>query len=283
MSDPQVKMLEMVDQMPAFPASVQRILAMTASATVAPKDLVGVIDHDPVLTMRILKVVNSAYYGLSRPIVSVKHAVVYIGINTIKHLALGIAAIGTLPRDNEAGFHTRSFLLHCVSCAVISRSLAQRLRVPKTVVADAFVAGLLHDIGQVVFAHFQPEAYARVLTLARNENQWLHVAEQEILGADHAELGGLLAAKWNLPENLVTAVREHHHDPTTQEKDPLRNGLFVANIIGDRLDPTPFSPRRLPLPADHVISPFGCSFDTLVEETRQLEDEFEAARSFIDR
>ena len=88
MSDPQSQMLEMVEQMPAFPASVQRILAMTSNVNVAPKDLVQVIDHDPVLTMRILKVVNSAYYGLSKPIVSVKHAVVYIGINTILSVAV---------------------------------------------------------------------------------------------------------------------------------------------------------------------------------------------------
>jgi putative nucleotidyltransferase with HDIG domain len=283
MSEPQAKMLEMVDQMPAFPASVQRILAMTSNANVAPKDLVQVIDHDPVLTMRILKVVNSAYYGLSQPIVSVKHAVVYIGINTIKHLALGIAAIGTMPRENEAGFLTRAFLLHSVTTAVISRRLTESLRAGAAVTADAFVAGLIHDIGQVVFAHFLPEKYQRVLALTKQENVPLHVAERDILGADHAELGGLLAEKWKLPPELVEAIRYHHHEPDEHADAPVRNSIYLANVLSDRLEPTPFSPVALPDPPSHVLSRYGKTVEELLEEMSALEEEFESARTFVER
>ena len=283
MSDPQSQMLEMVEQMPAFPASVQRILAMTSNVNVAPKDLVQVIDHDPVLTMRILKVVNSAYYGLSKPIVSVKHAVVYIGINTIKHLALAIAAVGTMPRENEAGFATRAFLIHSVTTAVISRRLTNSLRAGAAASADAFVAGLIHDIGKVVFAHFQPEQYRQVLELAKTKQLPLHEAELEILGADHAELGGLLAEKWKLPPDLVDAVRYHQIEPDGASTSPLRNSVFLANILSNIIEPMPFSPVPLPAPPDHVLSRYGKSMEELLEEMRGLEDEFEAARAFVER
>ena len=124
MSEVSQELLEMCERMPAFPASVQKVIALTSDINSSPKDLVKVIDHDPVLTMKILKVANSAYFGLSRKIVSINHAVVYLGLNTVKHVALAIAAIGSLPRENNADFDMDDFLLHSLTTAVLTRSLA---------------------------------------------------------------------------------------------------------------------------------------------------------------
>jgi HD-like signal output (HDOD) protein len=93
----------MCDRMPAFPASVQKVIALTSDINSSPKDLVNVIDHDPVLTMKILKVANSSYFGLSRKIVSINHAVVYLGLTTVKHVALAIA--GGIPRHKRQCGH----------------------------------------------------------------------------------------------------------------------------------------------------------------------------------
>jgi len=134
-----------VDEMPAFPKSVQKILELTRDVDCTPKDLVQVIDKDPVLTVKILKVVNSAYYSLPKQVTSINHAVVFMGFNTIKNLALGIAAIGMLPKSNAAGFDVQQYLLHSLATAGIARQLASDLDSADPM--DCFIAGLLHDFG----------------------------------------------------------------------------------------------------------------------------------------
>ena len=106
------KLATAVDGMPAFPKSVQKILELTRDVNSTPNDLVQVIDKDPVVTVKVLRVVNSAYYSLPKQITSINHAVVYLGFNTIKNLALSIAAIGMLPASNEAGFDGQQYLIH---------------------------------------------------------------------------------------------------------------------------------------------------------------------------
>src|SRR5574343_1448600 len=149
------KLAAAVDGMPAFPKSVQRILELTRDVNSTPKELVEVIDKDPVVTVKILKVVNSAYYSLPKQITSINHAVVFLGFNTIKNLALGIAAIGMLPKSNEAGFDVQQYLLHSLATANLSKKIAAKFADDADPM-DCFIAGLLHDFGKLLFAQFMP-------------------------------------------------------------------------------------------------------------------------------
>jgi hypothetical protein len=126
-----------VERMPAFPRSVQKILELTRNINCLPKDLVGVVEKDPVMTMKILKVINSAYYGLPQKITSVGQSVVYLGINTIKNLALGFAAVGILPRMNAAGFDIQRYLLHSLVVAGTARQLATQFARARSIPATA--------------------------------------------------------------------------------------------------------------------------------------------------
>ena len=121
------EVVEMVDQMPASAESVQQVLDLTSDINCSPRDLVRVVEHDPVLTGRILKVVNSAYFGLSRRISSVKEALAFIGLNTLKNVALTVAAIGALPKNNKAGMDMEAFLAHSLGVGAASRWIASRV------------------------------------------------------------------------------------------------------------------------------------------------------------
>jgi HD-like signal output (HDOD) protein len=134
------KLAAAVDGMPAFPKSVQAILDLTRDVNCTPRELVHVIDKDPVLTVKILKVVNSAYYSLPKQITSINHAVVFLGFNTIKNLTLGIAAIGMLPRSNAAGFDVQQYLLHSLATASIAKELCGKVDGADPM--DCFIAGL---------------------------------------------------------------------------------------------------------------------------------------------
>ena len=221
-----------VDGMPAFPKSVQRVLELTRDVNSTPKDLVEVIDKDPVLTVKILKVVNSAYYSLPKQITSVGHAVVYLGFNTIKNLALSIAAIGMLPKTNEAGFDGQQYLLHSLATAAIAKQLA--LKVDDADPMDCFIAGLLHYFGKVVLAQFMPREFRSALEVSQQQGSSLHLALRATLGVDHAVVGAMLVEKWRFAPHLVETIR-YQYGPELADSDMIAC-VFGANQISKKLN-----------------------------------------------
>jgi putative nucleotidyltransferase with HDIG domain len=226
------KLTAAVEGMPAFPKSVQRILQLTGDVNSTPKDLVEVIDKDPVVTVKILKVVNSAYYSLPKQITSIGHAVVYLGFNTIKNLALSIAAIGMLPKDNASGFDVQQYLLHSLSTAGLAKQLAGKLDDADPM--DCFIAGLLHDFGKVVFAQFMPNEFRAALKRCQSDGSSLHVALQEAIGADHVIVGAMLVEKWRFAPKLIETIR-YQHLSNFKDTDMIAC-VFGANQICKKLN-----------------------------------------------
>lgn len=281
MEDQKQHFLKMVEKMPAFPHSVNRLMEMSSSANCAPKDLVKVIEHDPVLTMKILKLVNSAYFGLTRTINSINHGVVFVGINAIKNLALSIAAIGMIPRKNDAGLDMEEFLIHSLGVASICKLLARQIGIRDQAATDYFIAGLLHDFGKVVFAQFMPKGYRTVLEQAAERQRPLHLVEQELIGSDHTEIGSMLAESWELPEALVTAIRSHHQVAGMREDTALIDCLFAANQVMHASGyGNSGNPIGEALPA-HVQARFGMDLDELMASLGDLSEQMSQVRAFI--
>lgn len=268
------KLAAAVEAMPAFPKSVQRILELTRDVNSTPKDLVDVIDKDPVVTVKILKVVNSAYYSLPKQITSIGHAVVYLGFNTIKNLALSIAAIGMLPKDSASGFDVQKYLLHSLATASIAKLLASRVKDADPM--DCFIAGLLHDFGKVVFAQLMPNEFRVALEKSKENNLSLHAALQETIGADHVLVGAMLVEKWRFAPHLIETIR-YQHTGDFRDTDMIAC-VFAANQISKKLefgfggnpciDAFPDSvEKRLGGDLDHVIASLG-DLNPLFEEAQ---------------
>lgn len=219
--------------MPAFPKSVQRILELTRDINCSPKELVMVIETDPVLTMKLLRILNSAYYNFSKQITSVNQSVVYLGLNTVKNLALSFAAMGSLPQQNAAGFDAQRYLIHSLATASLARTLCQKYGKDDTDPADCYIAGLLHDFGKVVFAQFMPAEFKAALASSRTQAISLHLAEQQIIGTDHTVVGGMLVEKWQFPKSLTDNIRHHHSEVETG--NTVQSCLFAANQISKQL------------------------------------------------
>lgn len=220
--------------MPAFPKSVQRILELTRSANCDPKELVSVLEKDPVITVKLLRVLNSAYYSFPKQITSVNQSVVYLGLNTIKNMALSFAAVGVLPPTNEAEFDIHHYLMHTLTTASLARLLCQKYGNDDTDPADCYIAGLLHDFGKVVFAQYMPEEFKAALELAAKEHIPLNLAEQRIFGIDHTVAGAMLAERWQFPRTLTDTIRVHHD--CSDDASTLQCSLFVANQISKKLE-----------------------------------------------
>lgn len=224
-----------VEKMPAFPKSVQRVLELTSDINCSPKELVLVIEKDPVLTMKLLRILNSAYYSFSKQITSVNQSVVYLGLNTVKNLALSFAAMGTLPQHNAAGFDVQRYLIHSLTTANIARSLCQKYSEDGTDPGDCYIAGLLHDFGKVVFAQYLAPEFKAALARSAEQVIPLHVAELQIIGIDHTVVGGMLVEKWQFPKQLTDNIRHHHSE--IAPGDTVQSCLFAANQISKHLAP----------------------------------------------
>lgn len=260
--------------MPAFPRSVQRVLELTRDINCKPKDLVAVIEKDPVMTMKILRVINSAFYALPQRVTSVNQSVVYLGINTIKNLSLSAAAAGMLPKTNNTAFDTQRYLVHSLATASVARQLCTLYGREEDDPGDCYVAGLLHDFGKVVFAQFMPLEFRRALEESASVKQPLYACERRAIGVDHGYVGAMLAARWKFPEPLVDCIRNHH--VADAKPSMMRDCLLVADQVCRGVDQqqgpsacedTPSAAARFGERLGPVLGKLAC-LQKMIEEAR---------------
>ncbi|MGE4192958.1 MAG: HDOD domain-containing protein [Pseudodesulfovibrio sp.] len=279
MSDVRDRLLEAVERMPAFPESVHQVLTLSQDINCSQKELVEVIKKDPVFTLKILRLVNSPYFGLSREITSINHASVYLGLNTLKNVALGLAAVGAIPRSASTRMDMGAFWLHSLAVATCASMLGRKLGVSRDDTANYFASGLLHDIGKVVFALYLPEEFEKVVVKASAQGEPMHQCELEIIGATHADLGGMLADKWNLPSELRDAIALHHSSGGIGSQ--LNDCLFIANQITKKLSFGSAGNFVVEPLAESMVNRFSMDMDALIADLPSLAEEVESARIFI--
>ena len=274
------RLLEAVGRMPAFPENVQRVLEIAGDINCSQKDLVEALKRDPVFTLKILRLVNSPYFGLAREITSINHAGVYFGLNTLKNVALGLAAVGAVPKAASERLDMGAFWLHSLAVAACASMLGLRLGVSRDDVANFFAAGLLHDIGKVVLALYMPGEFAAAARKAAEPGAALHRCEREVIGATHADVGGLLAEKWNLPGELREAIYTHHS--MGRGGDFILNDcLFAADQISKKLSFGSAGNFEVePLPQG-VVNRLGMTMDELIADLPSLDEEVESVRIFV--
>ena len=203
---------EVIEHLPPLSPSVSRILELANDITASPKDLLNIIKIDPVLTGKILKVINSAYYALPNQVASLNKALILMGFNTIKNLALSTAVIDNVRGNDITEFDTAALWDHCLAVAVASKSLARGIGIKITELEEHFISGLLHDIGRVVIIQNLPERYIDVVQHPEMGKRPLIEIEQEVMGLNHCEAGAIIGAKWQLPDSLMEVIEHHHSD-----------------------------------------------------------------------
>jgi len=192
----------------SLPQVYVRLNALLDEPNTTTADLCAVIRHDPGLATRLLRIVNSAFFGFASRIDDLDRAVTMIGRNELGDLVLATVAVETFDKIATELVDMSSFWHHSVMCALIARSMGQCCNVAHT--ERLFAAGLLHDVGQLVIYHQLPELAQQVLAAAEGSDNGLYRAEQQLLGFTHADVGAALFAAWGLPDSLQTAARWHH-------------------------------------------------------------------------
>ncbi len=196
-----------LSNLPSVPQIYGQINALIASDKATPDKLAELLQQDMAMCVKILQVVNSSFFRLAREITSVKEAVVYLGIETISQLVLSSEVFGDGDRfPRIPGWDLQQVQKH----SLMTASLASRLLTDSEEKSEAFMAGMLHDIGQLVLATRAPEDFSRALALSRERGVSMDQAEHDVFGVDHAAIGAYLLGIWGLPYSTVEAVARHH-------------------------------------------------------------------------
>ena len=218
-------------ELPTLPTTVARLLELIDNPRSTAYELGQMISEDQVLTAHVLKLANSAYYGFSRRIKTIPLAVVVLGYETLKNVLLTISIIDRFSRQmNGLQFDFSLFWDHTLATAIASRILAKDAGYQLT--GEAFVAGLLHDLGKLILSQYMSEEFSKIYRLSFQNREPMYNMEKKMLkGVTHAEVGAWLAERWNLPGTLVQAIRYHHEPMQAPVASPLACIVHMGNYF----------------------------------------------------
>jgi len=225
-----IKRLDRLDDLPTLPAIALEVNRLLEDYNTSVSKLSETIDKDQSIVSKILKLVNSAFFGLSSKVGNIPHAVTLLGFNTIRNAVVSVSVINSFPGDKvPEGLDIKEFWTHSVGVAVTSRSMAEKTRLftPE----DCFIAGLLHDVGKIVLAQYFPDIFKRIWARIRQGNISFYEAEREEMPVDHAMIGGYLTRKWQLPARLVDTITYHHSLNKEAIEPDLLMIVHAADII----------------------------------------------------
>jgi len=205
------KIIGRINDLPTLPRTILRITELVNNPKSSAKDLAQVITDDQVLTARLLRLVNSSFYGFPQRISTVTGAIVLLGFDAIRNLLLTTSIFDLFSeQDKKDEFDREKLWDHSLGCAIGAKAMGRYIGYEN--IEELFVSGLLHDIGKIVEIHFLQKDFVRVAFMVKERNILMVAAEKNILGYTHTEVGKLLAEKWNLPPKLINIIA-HHHQP----------------------------------------------------------------------
>ena len=253
--------------------------------TVAPSanELAEIVSRDMSVSAKVLNLANSAFYGFARRITTIPQAVVVLGFDTVRSLALSVSVFETLKQaDQEVSFDREAFWVHSIGCGTAARVVAKELGFRDT--GTFFVAGLLHDLGKVILDTYFNDLYQEVVEDMVEEERSALDAETDILDIDHAEVGGWLAARWKFPEVLVNPIATHHN-PMAAEEEFFKESLIVhlANIVTKREGIGLCYETDIPDPSDLVQSELRISLEQIQSLQEKLRHEKDQITEFFNQ
>ncbi|PIE59002.1 MAG: metal-dependent phosphohydrolase [Desulfobulbus propionicus] len=274
------KIQPVVDKMPSLSTTVSKVLDICSRTDASPNDLNKVISLDPVLTGQVLKLINSAYYSLLNKVTSLTRAIIMLGLNTVKNLALSTAIIRSVGKAKKSkALPIKQFWAHSIGVGVMAKLLASQQNIPIGEREEFFVAGLLHDLGKIPF----DDEYVKVIRNTHKEMLPLVDVEQEMLGLTHQDVGRLIAEKWKLNSALTDAI-QYHHNPAdaSPENQKLVATIALADFYVCLFD-IGHAGNRFPNveKLTELLSITGLTWQTLVALSEVVDQEITKAEIFL--
>jgi HD-like signal output (HDOD) protein len=282
MSSPTLTLQDIVQKtsdLPTMPAAALAVMREAESATGTALTVAGHLSQDQALTTRVLRLANSAYYGLQRQVMDLQEAVVVLGMRSVKNLAMVAATYPWLSKPLKGyALGPREMWTHSFGVAVGAQTVAKKARLPE--VDAMFTAGLVHNMGKVALSIWLENKIPAMLALANRDNLTFDQVERKLLGYDHAEVGAFMAEQWNLPKPLIQAIRYHHEPNACPEPNNIVDCVHIGDFLtmsmgfglggdGLRYDFHEQALERIGLKAE-FLEEMACGFVEAVEEYEKL-------------
>ena len=269
--------------LPPLPVVVTRIMQTINNPNTSADELNRLISLDQSLSSKILRIVNSSYYGFPKKISTITHAVVILGFNTVRNLVLGVSAFGMLAKKtSDTGLNRPQLWEHSVATAVAASVLAKK-RNPRTrnVVEEAFIGGLLHDIGKLFLDCYFPVQYTVTMACAARDECTIIESEKHILEIDHALIGRRISEQWNFPAMLTAAIGAHHDAMTGTDHFEASAVIHAADWIAWNQGQGSYEHGAPPTLLPEVQKWLGFSEQDYAWINREWEQQYQAAHELL--
>jgi HD-like signal output (HDOD) protein len=260
------KKIEQIENLPTLPEVANKLLRIINDPMTTAHDVANLISRDLSLTSKVLRLANSAFYGVPRTVATVHNAVVILGLKVINTMVFSITVVKMFPSDGHHDFFPRKkFWSHSVAVAVLSKYLALRMR--KFSLFDpeeCFCAGLIHDLGRVVMDQYLHEDFINAVKMAQTENITLLDAERKVFGFDHSDVGDWLTARWELPNDIRVPIVYHHRPMDGAEAKEISGVVHLADAMAHGMDFGMPKIKAMPMPNQAFIESLGLSDEDLL-------------------
>lgn len=244
-----INKIEELNELPGVPVVLTEILSLFDKDDVKSKDLVALIDKDQSLTFKVLRVANSPFYGFSRKISTIELAIALIGLKTIKEIVVSLVVKEIFIDKNIKDFDIKNYWHYTLFSAVSTKYFAKKLGYK--LLGEAFVTGLMHDIGIIIIAYYFNDYLKEIFNLLKtNKNLSFIDAEKLVYDVNHAEIGYLVSNKWNLPSKISKSIKNHHYHFTSASEensllnDPLTSALALSEYFANELGFMKWNPEQ---------------------------------------
>jgi len=224
------KIVARIQEVPSLPSTVTDVLKTIDCSESTIDEIAREIKKDQSLTVNVLKIANSAFYGLLGQVSTIRQAIVLIGLNELRTIVLGQSVFRLYAVESKTDFKRKDLWTHSMVCAFLAKKLAK-----EAFVADregsCMIGGLIHDIGKVVIDRYFPDEFVKIIRMVQDEGVGFAKAEREVLGYTHYQIGATLLKKWNFPPELVSCVLYHHAPWRDAEFPHISATVFHANVL----------------------------------------------------
>lgn len=270
-----------ISSLPTLPTVIERITCLLQNPKTSAEEIGRAITTDQSLASKVLKLVNSAFYGFPGRISTITHAIVILGFSTVKNIVL-TASIFDAFKDKSisvADFDLEQFWIHSIACGAASHAIAKTMGNKDK--EECFIGGLIHDIGKLILCRYFPEEFLSVLTYSYNNDTLFYEGEKRFLDISHEEIGSYVARQWNLPLKLQNSVK-YHHNPLPVYDNYINTAIVhCGDVFVRALDYGNGGDNKIPLLAENVWTDLELENKSLVSLFDTIQDEIEKATEFI--
>ncbi len=274
-----------IKNMPSLPVTVNKIREVCDNPKSSPTDIYKLIILDPVLTAKVMKLINSAYYSISGKVTSLARAIIMLGINTVKNLVISSSVMNIVNGKNYLqADNAKKFWRHSLCTAVAAKVIALKTGKDRNEAEEYFIAGMLHDIGKIPILACFPDQYRVIIDQCEINSGTAFETEQKIFGFNHCSIGNLIAEQWTLGEKMEMVIA-NHHNPELVSEDKYWEIVYIISITDYYINKIGYGfadIQCITVPPAAIFKKTGITEDMLDSIRDTIMSELEKAKVFLD-